>query len=540
MLELFSQLANVWDSGFSDLPDSPLSHDLVEDSIAKAGDFFHLDESADTVNALAISDVFVVDDNSLYASTQLETMGITGQDSLDLMMAHEGASNILQGLNMDFSEYQGELCCDYMAGVRAGIDGIDISAMTDYLSEHQISAVMPFNDFRVEALEDGLSFAQEYMVTHHEAPDFARCLDEFQSSTSFENGELASLLDERGGQESIIQHYQDKLENDNDLSGNIDEYKNTIEHCFEARAEYDLLSDKIADGLSERLAKGETTGSIGYKSHNVSFTSRESMKPYEDYAIYDTEHPKLNPFGVYAMYHNHGNYPPNDFIEKPNLPNDFTAKELQDACSTICKAAGIKPLPVFITTETPNAEFQTMRGPFRFTIFDDRIYVNPDYTKMCIEKFGNTDSLLLDLAHEIGHELNSLYCGNLSRYMDEKLADMFAGIIADKMGIDIDVARQWNLWLYDGVGEGDYPPSEERWDIHAAGKYYSHFASVEDYKATLHDKHFLERVHDYSTDPVSTLAQQELDYQIHATHGIKEYLKDFLDSVKKYLLIERI
>ena len=64
--------------------------------------------------------------------------------------------------------------------------------------------------------------------------------------------------------------------------------------------------------------------------------------------------------------------------------------------------------------------------------------------------------------------------------------------------------------------------------------------TIEDYKESLRDMHFLERVRDYSTDPVTTLAQQELDYQLNKPHGIKEDLKDILDGVKKYLTIERI
>lgn len=62
-------------------------------------------------------------------------MGIIDKEGLDLIMTHEGAHRMLQGSvsSLDLTPHQVELYCDYMAGVRAGLNGMDFTKMQNAL-----------------------------------------------------------------------------------------------------------------------------------------------------------------------------------------------------------------------------------------------------------------------------------------------------------------------------------------------------------------------------------------------------------------------
>ena len=106
------------------------------------------------------------DDILFYSQEQLVDMGITGQDGLDLVMTHEGAHRMLQGMDTVFNSYQEELCCEYMAGVRAGLNGMDVTQLENSLIDLPQGLDHPDGLLRVEAVEEGMAIAQEYMDMH--------------------------------------------------------------------------------------------------------------------------------------------------------------------------------------------------------------------------------------------------------------------------------------------------------------------------------------------------------------------------------------
>ena len=104
---------------------------------------------------------------------QLQSMGISTQDSLDLVMTHETAHRILQGMeDLNLTFHQEELCCDFMAGVRAGLNGIDISQMEHSLENTTDSITHPDGHLRVDALREGVEFVQSFMAENLSAPSF--------------------------------------------------------------------------------------------------------------------------------------------------------------------------------------------------------------------------------------------------------------------------------------------------------------------------------------------------------------------------------
>ncbi len=291
-------------------------------------------------------------------------------------------------------------------------------------------------------------------------------------------------------------------------------------------------------------ALNETAGGIGMihpreNGNTISFGRKEDMLPYDEMSNHDLGNPMSNPIGIYASRFLDGQINIDDCIPKPELPEDFTEGQLQDACNKICDVLHIRHLPVSLSTSVPNAEHMTLTGPFRFTLIDDTLRLNPIYAKECIENVGTTDIVLSDMGHEIGHAMASKYCGNLSTYMNEKLADFISGFVNAKIGVDIDAPRRWFISEYDPDGRGGYPISEERWDIEAAGYYFGQLASSEDLKMALKDPDFLKIIRDYNSDSVDSLAQEEWTRLHSDTNVLTDSMKSMLDNIMKFMSIQR-
>ena len=164
--------------GFS-LSDS----DIIQ-SVHDASTFFHIDDpfiiqedyTTGVYTNIAES---TYDDILVYNRDQMEHMGITEKEGFDLVMTHEGAHRALQGLDTGYTSHQEELCCDYMAGIRAGLNGMDASVLEDALGDTEESASHPAGHLRVEAIGEGIAFAQDYMAEHGVAPTFNECLTHF-------------------------------------------------------------------------------------------------------------------------------------------------------------------------------------------------------------------------------------------------------------------------------------------------------------------------------------------------------------------------
>lgn len=273
--------------------------------------------------------------------------------------------------------------------------------------------------------------------------------------------------------------------------------------------------------------------------YHPSFGAKEDMIPYNEKENFNLEDGIKDPFGIYAIRLNGELVSPEDFIEKPHIPEDFTQEDLQEACNKMCDVLNIRHLPVIITESVSNAAHVGLRGPFRFTLADDYICFNPDYAKACIEHIGNTDIILSDLAHEIGHALASKYCGNLSVTADEKVADFISGYLNCKMGVDIEAARQWFLWQYDPIGEGDYPVSEDRWDIEGGGYYFGRYTDSSGLKTALNDPDFVKLIVDYRTEDLASLTMDQWSKMCQESLGFSDDARNLLYNIKKYLLIKQ-
>lgn len=270
--------------------------------------------------------------------------------------------------------------------------------------------------------------------------------------------------------------------------------------------------------------------------YNPSFGAKEDMLPYDEKTNFNIEDGIKDPFGIYAIRLNGELVSPEDFVEKPHIPMEFTQEDLQEACNKMCDILNITHLHVCVTEVVPNAAF--VPGPLRYMLIDDYICFNPDYAKACIEHIGNTDIILSDLAHEIGHALASKYCGHLSVTTSEKVADFISGYLNSKMGVDIEAARQWFLWQYDPIGECNYPVSEDRWDIEGAGYYFGKHIDDTGLKTALIDPDFIKLIADYKTADLASLSLEQWSKMCNETLGFSDAARNLFYNIKKYLLIK--
>lgn len=247
MEELFNMIANVWGDGYSEMYDSPLSSEMIENSVSRACEFFHVDEPLGVLSGettgVGLGDAnFYTDDILFYSQEQLADMGITGQDGLDLVMTHEGAHRMLQGIDTGFNSYQEELCCDYMAGVRAGLNGMDVTQLENSLIDLSQDANHPEGLLRVEAVEQGMAFAQEYMDTHGIPPTFTECLEDFNGDEHMhEVSELAQMHHDLYAEECVMEHYRHLMEREPDNEYAQQQYS-------ESEARYQEIREFVHNG----------------------------------------------------------------------------------------------------------------------------------------------------------------------------------------------------------------------------------------------------------------------------------------------------
>lgn len=187
-----------------------LTDQMISNSVKQASDFFHIQDPMSvfedyTTGVYPNSPLSPMDDILIFNREQLVGMGITEQEGLDLVMTHECAHRVLQGMShLGFDSHQEELCCDFMAGVRAGLNGIDVSQMENSLADTPVSDTHPGGTDRVDSIEEGVKFAQEYYATHGVAPTFSDCLDYFTG-----NADLADLAPD--GQITLRPEYQESV-----------------------------------------------------------------------------------------------------------------------------------------------------------------------------------------------------------------------------------------------------------------------------------------------------------------------------------------
>ena len=177
-----------------------LTDEMIVQSVQEASTFFNMNAPMniheDWTTGVMTGMTFTENDDILvFNREQMLGMGITDKEGFDLVMTHEGAHRKLQGMYTGFTSHQEELCCDYMAGVRAGLNGMAEGKLEASLAGTAGSSSHPDGAVRVEAIEAGVAFAHEYMQTHNGVPPtFSACLEHFSQTDVY-----ASTLSQEPG-----------------------------------------------------------------------------------------------------------------------------------------------------------------------------------------------------------------------------------------------------------------------------------------------------------------------------------------------------
>lgn len=193
-------LPSSWFDGVHQYFGAGLTDEMIVQSVQEASDFFNMNAPMniheDWTTGVMTGMSFTEDDDILvFNRQQMLDMGITDKEGFDLVMTHEGAHRKLQGMDTGFSSHQEELCCDYMAGVRAGLNGMAEGKMEASLAGTAESASHPDGALRVEAIEAGVAFAHDYMEAHNGVPPtFSDCLEHFNQTDVY-----ASTLQQEPG-----------------------------------------------------------------------------------------------------------------------------------------------------------------------------------------------------------------------------------------------------------------------------------------------------------------------------------------------------
>ncbi len=178
-----------------------LSEQEIAESVQKASDFFHLNSPKDIREDWTTGVILGIkqkgnDDVLCFNREQMKEMGITDREGFDLVMTHEGAHRVLQFMEGRYDSHQEELCCDFLAGVRAGLNGMDEEKMVYSLEDTLESDSHPDGLLRAESIKAGAQYAKEYYAINDEAPSFSECLERFDKKLDELSGNLFGSLQE--------------------------------------------------------------------------------------------------------------------------------------------------------------------------------------------------------------------------------------------------------------------------------------------------------------------------------------------------------
>lgn len=174
-----------------------LSDGEIRQSVHEASEFFNLHDPLlvreyKCTGVLSLFPDTDRDDILVFSRDQMQDLGITGKEAFDLVMTHECGHRMLQDISSSLPPQQEELCCDFLSGVRAGLNDIDITQLENALADLPENSEHPIGSLRVEAVGEGRQFAEQYMAENGHAPTFEDCYEHFRDTFPETLGETES------------------------------------------------------------------------------------------------------------------------------------------------------------------------------------------------------------------------------------------------------------------------------------------------------------------------------------------------------------
>ena len=241
-----------------------LSENEIAESVQKASEFFHLSSPKDiredwTTGVILGMKQKVNDDVLCFNREQMKEMGITDREGFDLVMTHEGAHRALQFMEGRYNSHQEELCCDFMAGVRAGLNGMDEGKIIRSLEDALESDTHPDGLLRAETISSGAQYAKEYMAINNEAPSFSECLERFDKKLDEMSGNLLDATQEI--------NLKEEMSGNSELKAFVDDKAYHLKEAQTAK-EWAEWHHKRAN---EAIAKGDLSSAKDHNSRAQSY-----------------------------------------------------------------------------------------------------------------------------------------------------------------------------------------------------------------------------------------------------------------------------
>lgn len=164
-----------------------LSNNEILQSVHEASEFFNLNDPQKILyrgtTGVVTRDPFTENDDVLLINRrQLLDLGINDKDGFDLVMTHEATHRMLQSISHSLASQQEEICCDYMTGVRAGLNHMDVTSIINALAYQPEGSNHPNGSLRIEAIIQGYVFGIQFNDINGHAPTFNDCYDHFCDS----------------------------------------------------------------------------------------------------------------------------------------------------------------------------------------------------------------------------------------------------------------------------------------------------------------------------------------------------------------------
>mgnify|MGYP006916122242 CR=1 FL=1 len=285
-----------------------MTSEMMDNSVARAHDFFDVGSSLEMglggQNAFGLEGAnhfvgesfgFMGFEDSFFNPSQFGGMGLSAQDSLDLLMTHEGTEVLLNGMDTGFNSFQEELCCDYMAGVRAGLIGMDVSHIEHSFSEIPLQMGHADGDYRAAAFAEGVAFANEFMGIHGSEPSFMDCLESYNDGQiAHDIADMARLEDQLYAHECEMAHYRGLLEAQPDNEWAQQQYQESEARYNDLGSEFNHKSLSFYGKTKDSLPSDANSDGYIHKG-NITLTrtvsdSKDTFKHYtkdgHDYVLY--------------------------------------------------------------------------------------------------------------------------------------------------------------------------------------------------------------------------------------------------------------
>ena len=276
---------------------SEFTNEMIAHSVQTASDFFHIDNPEYIYASPLSTGVFLNNSNSLDDDIlnidiqQLKNLGISSQDSLDLVITHETTHRMLQGIEaLNFSAPQEELCCDFMSGVRAGLNGIDVSQMERSLMNSIGGVTHPEGAIRIDALREGVYFAKTYIHDNLTSPTFKDCINHFQQSdfVYYDNHSMESEEDKMPNSylEELHQAMSNSLSDMHYWASRIDDYtesediQRSVQKFMEAERVFDEAEYMFREPRNTRQGHRYFSSSDNLNETSFSDSEKNTFKGY--------------------------------------------------------------------------------------------------------------------------------------------------------------------------------------------------------------------------------------------------------------------